>query len=104
MMQTMRRVGLVALLIAGAATTVFGQTQLSGRVGLVWGDPNDGPGAAEFRVYLFRDGAEPIALQFPPDSQPPYDELLRANGRVVTVTGAADSSARSVDGRATFRV
>jgi hypothetical protein len=75
------------LFILTIAATASAQTSsITGQLSLLWGDPQDGVGEPQFSIQLLQ-GAQTITLQFADGEQPPFDQLHRLSGRLVSVRG-----------------
>src|SRR5215471_15298803 len=85
----------VAALFVVLSAGVFGQeTELAGRLSVVWQDEVGGP-SSEMFVYL--SGADSVAtrLQVELSDALTVPDLLRLNGRMVRATGSAAARTRA---------
>ncbi len=83
----------VLLFVVGAHTSFHAQTtSVTGRLTLVWGDAVDGPGEHQFLVHVTDGELRRVRLVFGAGAEPPYEELLRLNGQLVTVAGVLSSA------------
>ena len=78
---------------------------LTGRIGLLWGDPLEGGLDSQFVMQLFTDAGERWELVFPEGSQPAWPDLRRLTGEMVRLTGTPlTTAAARPDSRGQFRV
>jgi M6 family metalloprotease-like protein len=81
------RRALALLFILTIAATASAQTSsITGQLSMLWGDPQDGAGEPQFSVRLLQ-GEQAITLQFADGAQPPFDQLHRLDGKLVSVRG-----------------
>ena len=96
-------VALVVLLAAALSVPTAQVPSPSGVLTLVWGDPVDGPGEAQFQILLSTGSGEAVELEFDPGAEPTFDILRRLNGQRVTAVGAFATSS-AVSGRSVLHV